>query len=300
MNTTAAVAWGAIGAFAFAFFLATYTFARNPAVVPPELGHRGLKRKKALEAGGGFAMIEPLMRMIAGWISHLPLARYRERVDKLIVHAGDWLGLTADEFFALCVLSCGGFVVMGIFAADFVGFGPSLAIFFAAMGAMVPYTRLTGEVQNRYRMVDRRLPAGIDLASLCMGAGLDFPGAIRQIVDKTPDKDDPLIEELGRLLQELELGRTRRQALESFAERVPTDAVKDFVGAVIQAEEKGNPLAEVLRIQAGMLRMRRSVMAEESAAKAAVRMIAPLMLIFCSIILLLLGPFIIKHMNGGF
>jgi tight adherence protein C len=157
--------------------------------------------------------------------------------------------------------------------------------------------KMTGEIARRFKQVNRGLPTSIDLASLCMGAGLDFPGALRQIVEKAGRKDDALIDELKRILQELELGRTRRQALENFAERVPTDAVRDFVGAVTQAEEKGNPLAEVLRIQAYMLRMRRSVMAEEAAARAAVMMMLPLMLIFCAIILVLLGPFVVNAMN---
>jgi tight adherence protein C len=74
----------------------------------------------------------------------------------------------------------------------------------------------------------------------------------------------------------------------------------DFVGAVVQAEEKGNPLGEVLRIQAQMLRMRRSVMAEEAAAKAAVKLIGPLMLIFIALMLVLMGPFAINIMNSGF
>jgi tight adherence protein C len=67
----------------------------------------------------------------------------------------------------------------------------------------------------------------------------------------------------------------------------------------VQAEEKGNPLAQVLRIQAGMLRMRRSIMAEENAARAAVMMMGPLMLIFCAIIIILLGPFIVNSMGKG-
>ncbi|HHH28490.1 MAG TPA: type II secretion system F family protein, partial [Polyangiaceae bacterium] len=111
---------------------------------------------------------------------------------------------------------------------------------------------------------------------------------------------DSLVEEFRFMLRELELGRTRRQALENFADRCPTEAVRDFVGTVIQSEEKGNPLAEVLRIQATMLRMRRSVMAEEAAARAAVLMMGPLMLIFSAIILVLLGPFIVQSMESGF
>ena len=62
---------------------------------------------------------------------------------------------------------------------------------------------------------------------------------------------------------------------------------------------EGTPLAEVLRIQANMLRMRRSIMAEENAARAAVMMMLPLMLIFCAIIIILLGPFVVQSMNKG-
>ena len=72
---------------------------------------------------------------------------------------------------------------------------------------------------------------------------------------------------MQRMLQELDLGHTRRKALEGLAERVPTEPVRDFVASVVQAEDKGTPLAEVLSVQARMLRMRRSVRAEESAAK---------------------------------
>jgi tight adherence protein C len=131
-----------------------------------------------------------------------------------------------------------------------------------------------------------------------MSAGLDFPGALRQVTEKTADKGDALYEELTRILQELELGRTRKQALLSFAERAPTESVRDFVSAVVQAEEKGNPLAEVLQIQATMLRMRRSIAAEESAARAGVLMMGPLMLIFCTIMMIILGPFAVNIAAG--
>jgi tight adherence protein C len=68
---------------------------------------------------------------------------------------------------------------------------------------------------------------------------------------------------------------------------------------VVQAEEKGNPLAEVLQIQATMLRMRRSVAAEESAARAGVLMMGPLMLIFATIMLIILGPFAVNIASGN-
>ena len=168
------------------------------------------------------------------------------------------------------------------------------------MGAALPYVQLRSVTKNRFKQIDRGLPAAIDLVALCRGAGLDFPGALRQITQKAASRRDPLTRELTRILQQLELGRTRRQALLELEERCPTDAVRDFVGSVVQAEEKGNPLADVLEVQAQMLRMRRSVMAEEAAARAGVMMMGPLMLMFGAILLVLLGPFVIRIMNNGF
>jgi tight adherence protein C len=279
--------------------LGVFTLARNPPVDTPRLGVRGLKRAQALAGGGSFTSIEPLMRMVAGWVAHFPLGDRRRQIDEMLKHAGGWLGLTANEFIALSFLGFVGFTIGGLVAVTLAELPTVMVFFFAGLGLVLPYVRATGEVQRRFKEVNRSLPGAIDLASLCMGAGLDFPGSLRQIVDKA-GRRNALVEEFSMILQELDLGRTRRQALENFADRVPTEAVRDFVGTVIQSEEKGNPLAEVLRIQANMLRMRRSVMAEESAARAAVLMMGPLMLIFCAIILVLLGPFIVNSMQSGF
>lgn len=279
--------------------LGIFTLARNPPVDTPRLGMRGLKRQQALAEGGSFATLEPLMRMVAGWVAHLPLGDKRREIDELIKHSGGWLGLTANEYVALCALGTVGFTLLGLVAVTLAELPNIMVFFFAGLGGILPYVRASGEVQRRFKEVNRALPGAIDLASLCMGAGLDFPGSLRQIVDKAGRRDS-LVEEMGFILQELELGRTRKQALENFADRVPTEAVRDFVGTVIQSEEKGNPMAEVLRIQANMLRMRRSVMAEEAAARAAVLMMGPLMLIFGAIILVLLGPFIVNSMQSGF
>ena len=90
------------------------------------------------------------------------------------------------------------------------------------------------------------------------------------------------------------MGMTRRQALLAFSERAPLESVNEFVAAIVQAEERGNPVAEVLQIQAGVSRMRRSVKAEEAAAKAGVQMVGPLFLLFFCIMLLVMGPIVLQ------
>ena len=80
---------------------------------------------------------------------------------------------------------------------------------------------------------------------------------------------------------------------------VACDAVLEFTGALIQAEQRGNPIGEVLQIQAGTYRTRRSVNAEEAAAKAGVQMTAPLFLVFVSVLMLVLGPMLVGLSNMG-
>ncbi|HWM84213.1 MAG TPA: type II secretion system F family protein [Kofleriaceae bacterium] len=292
--------YGAVAALGLALAMVSFLMALTPPAHSPRLGLRGLKRREALSRGGLFASVEPLVRFAAGLIARLPIPRLRRRLESQLTHAGDLLGLTPDEYMALSVLSALGFFLAALALRDVIGDSPAVLVLVVGTGALLPQLRVNGETQRRQRQVDRALPVAIDLAALCMGAGLDFPGALRQIIDKSLSPDEPLHEELGRILSLLELGRTRREALESFAERVPTDAVRDFVSSVVQSEEKGNPLVEVLRIQARMLRMRRSLNAEQAASRAGVMMMIPLMLIFASIILILLGPFIVNGMNSGF
>lgn len=288
----------AFGLLTMGFGLFVYQLALSPADLQPDVGVKGLKRKAALEEGGLFASVEPFMRWLARRIAPLPLDDTRERINTELRHAGEYLGLTADEYLALCVLGSVGMLAAGVVIDALANIGGIFILMFVGFGAILPHMQVSGEIERRFKQVNRGLPHAIDLVALTMSAGLDFPGALRQVTDKTADKTDALYEELLRILQELEIGRTRKQALLAFADRAPTEAVRDFVSAVVQAEEKGNPLAEVLQIQATMLRMRRSVAAEESAARAGVLMMGPLMLIFCTIMLIILGPFAVNIASG--
>ncbi len=297
-QTTRVLMFVGIAMMTLALGIITYQFAKTPAEIAPEVGVRGLKRKAVVAEGGLFVTIEPFMRWLARRIAGLPIAATRASVNEQLRHAGEYLGLSADEYLALCVISAMTLFVVGIGIILGAAIDPIFIVAFVGFGAILPHMQVSGEIERRFKQVNRGLPHAIDLVALTMSAGLDFPGAIRQVTEKTADKSDALYEELTRILQELELGRTRKQALLAFGDRAPTEAVKDFVSAVVQAEEKGNPLAEVLQIQATMLRMRRSVSAEESAARAGVLMMGPLMLIFATIMLIILGPFVVNIASG--
>jgi tight adherence protein C len=175
--------------------------------------------------------------------------------------------------------------------------GGLLVVVGVIMGTAAPYLIVSGEAQERLKHISRGLPYVIDLMALSMGAGLDFPGAVRQVVEKSSNPEDPIVEEFTLILQTLSLGRTRKDALTEFARRAPAAAATEFVNALVQAEERGNPVAEVLSIQATSSRTRRSVRAEELASKAGVKMAGPLMLVFFAVLGLLIGPAMMSIMS---
>ena len=276
-----------------AFALAAWA-ASMPMPTGVRTGIRGLVRQRALAAGGAWSRLEPLVRWIGMRIHGLLSTQLLASLDRQVLMAGSYLGLLAEELVALSALSAAGGLVFGAFANLIVKIGPMFVVAVGAFGAVAPFLTVSSTAGDRSKAIGRRLPSAIDLLALSMSAGLDFPSALRQVVDKSGTPNDPLIEELTLILQSLQLGRTRRQALEELAERCPIDAVSEFVGSVVQAELRGNPLAEVLRIQAEVSRQRRTVLAEEAAAKASVSMIMPLCLVFVAILILIAGPMVIR------
>lgn len=276
----------------------SYGVASAPTRVASRLGLRGLKRQRVLAQNELWASVEPLVRWLGVRLSGIMTDAQRAELDRQIGLAGDYLGLTADEYLALTLLSgiAGG--VLGVFGGYVFELGGIAVVVGLMLGAAIPYMQISGVAQERLKSIGRGLPYVIDLMALSMGAGLDFPGAVRQVVEKSSNPDDPLVEEFTLILQTINLGRTRKEALLEFARRAPVETVTEFVNSLVQAEERGNPVAEVLLIQATVSRTRRSVRAEELAAKAGVQMVGPLMLVFFCIMGLLMGPALMNIMNG--
>jgi len=260
----------------------------------PRLGHRGAERRRALQAGGAFATFEPALRFLAGIIAELPLAALRERQELELRRADDPWGLTADECSGLAVLGALGLGGFALGLSHRIDVTPWIALPATAFGFMLPSVQLREVIRARSKEISRGLPHAIEVVAMCMGAGHDFLGALRLVAAPHGKEHTALSRELHVVLEHLELGHTRREALLSFAARVRAPAVRDFVNAVVQAEQRGNPLAKVIQVQGRMLNMRRSVNAEEAAARAAVMMVAPMLILVCCILLLLMGPFVLK------
>lgn len=289
----AILACGALMVAAFA-----YAIASSPTRVANRLGLRGLKRQRVLQQNELWASIEPLVRWLGVRVSGILSEDQRAELERQIGLAGDYLGITADEYLSMTLLSAFTGTVVGYFAGYVLDMGGLTIVMGLLLGGAIPYMQISGVAQERLKNVGRGLPYVIDLMALSMGAGLDFPGAVRQVVDKSSNPDDPLVEEFTLILQTMNLGRTRKEALLEFGRRAPIETVTEFTNSLVQAEDRGNPVAEVLAIQATVSRTRRSVRAEEMAAKAGVQMVGPLMLVFFCIMGLLMGPALMNIMAG--
>ncbi len=132
--------------------------------------------------------------------------------------------------------------------------------------------------------------------ALAMGAGATFTEAVRTVIREDPKH--PFNVELNTVLAEVELGTTRQQALRNMADRVPLESLRSIVASIIQAEGLGTPLSDVLKGQATLMRLQRSVRAEKLAAAASVRILVPSLLILVSVVLTVFGPVIIRAIKG--
>ena len=263
-----------------------------------ELGLRGLRRRQALVKEDLWRVLEPGVRWLATAISRAVTDEQRASIDAQLIRAGDPLGLEPEELIVLTVLS--GLVGASagiVYVLFWQGTPASIAVFGVAL-ALIPMVRVDALGQERTLRIQRGLPPTVDLMCLGLSAGLDFPAAIRQIVEKSAQKDDALVDELSLVLSELQLGKTRREALEMFALRNPLDSVKEFVGFVVQSEEEGNPLAQILSVQATVARQRRGVRAEEMAGKATLKIIAPIGLVLMSVLILIAAPLVLQLMGS--
>lgn len=166
--------------------------------------------------------------------------------------------------------------------------GLGLSTLFTVIGFVFPDIWLTGRIRGRQKAVFRALPDALDLLTVCVEAGLGFDAAMGNVHEKW---EDDLALEFGRVLQEIRLGKLRREALRDMSDRLDVPELTSFVAAVIQSEQLGVSMAKVLRIQSDQMRVRRRQMAEEEANKAPIKMVFPIgCLIFPSILLILLGP----------
>jgi tight adherence protein C len=163
-----------------------------------------------------------------------------------------------------------------------------VVLIFTVLGFFFPQLWLQSRINARQLDIRRALPDALDLLTICVEAGLGLEAAMAKVSEKWHNQ---LSLALLRAIREIQLGKSRREAMRDMAERIGLPEMTSFVAAIIQSEVLGVSLAKILRIQSDQMRIRRRQLAEERAREAPVKMILPLaFLIFPSILIILLTP----------
>jgi tight adherence protein C len=296
------IIFGAIIALSIAFFLMGRRFAEPPVQMEDQLGRYLAGEVDAVHPviGDGLSRLSLLQRVILPTLN-TALARLgsltpQRGVDYLTARldtAGRPYGLNVLNFYGLKLILAPVLALIGfqfnslLLRREFV-FGPLLALIFGIAGFYMPDLWLASVIATRKRAIVRALPDALDMVVVSVEAGQSFDHALKRVSARWRN---PLTEEFNRIIAEIALGRTRREALSSASERIQLADMSNLIMAIIQADQLGVSIGKVLRTQADQLRTLRRQRAEELAREAAIKLLFPLVfLIFPAMFAVLLGP----------
>ncbi|AYC28631.1 type II secretion system F family protein [Paenisporosarcina cavernae] len=222
-----------------------------------------------------------------------------EKIDLLLQKAGHPFGMTPFEFRLMQIALVIVFPFFMVLLLILGNASPKAAILLLAMtisfGAYIPKAFIKMKIKARAQQALKELSDFIDLLAVSMEAGLGFDQALSKVVSK---KHGVLADEFQRMLEELRLGRTRREALSGVRSRLESEDIQSLISSIIQAEQLGVGMVQILRIQSEEVRVRRKQRAEEKAMKAPIKMLFPLVIfIFPTIFIVLLGPVVLNIMD---
>lgn len=187
-----------------------------------------------------------------------------------------------------------GLVVFFYFISDSVIFA-----LFGVVAFFIPDALFGSKIQKRQVEIMKTFPTFVDLAALTIEAGLDYMSAIERILKNSRNKSE-LENELQKVINEIQLGYSRKDALKRLALRTGIQEIRSFVGLIIQSDELGTSLVELLRNYAADMRFRRLNKAEKLAAQAATKMLIPLFVfIFPTVFIMMLAPMAKSLISGG-
>jgi tight adherence protein C len=221
----------------------------------------------------------------------------------LIGRARQWLLIAGDRLvisqFLTIVLIAATALPAALFLLIFSATGgsaPAIVWFpiplAAGAGVLFPFLFLKRAARKRQQVIWRSMPNALDLLTTCVEAGLSLDFGIQRVAEKYPG---PLSDEFHRVLREMGLGKPRREALTEMTERIQLPDVTTFINSLVQAEQLGTSIGDVLRIQAKQMRMRRRQRAEQIAHQAPVKMVVPMILFLMpSLFLITIGPIVLQ------
>lgn len=245
-------------------------------------------------------VLKPILQKLAGGVLRLTPQHYVRTLRHRLQLAGNPYGWGVSEFLGLRGLAALLALLVSFLLVLTTSKSPFQSLIMLAtavlLGFQLPIIWLGGRIRRRRKEIQRALPDALDLLTISVEAGLGFDGALAKVATRW---DNELSKGFDRALGEIRLGKNRAGALKDMSSRMEVDDVRGFVAAVVQADELGVPIAKILRVQSGQMRVKRRQRAEESAQMAPIKMLFPMVfLIFPALFVVLLGPAVPQIMEA--
>lgn len=239
--------------------------------------------------------ISSLIRIIAKLNKPICQGVIRQRIEKELAIAH--INITPEEFILakeLCIIL--------VLFVSYPAINPDMMLFWLFMsigvGYVLPELLVRSKIKKVKATIVKELPDAIDLLGLCVNAGLDFMLSLKWVVEKSPPS--VMIDELNVVLQEINVGKTRRDAIKDLAARYELPDLSTFSRTLIQADKMGTSVTEALNILSEDMRQARYRRGEQLALKAPMKMLVPLlMFIFPVVGILVAGPILLDFIENN-
>ncbi|HEX3031370.1 MAG TPA: type II secretion system F family protein [Bacillota bacterium] len=244
-------------------------------------------------------VVKPVVEKLSEKLTSLVPTNKSVGLQKKLSMAGNPGGFGPGEFMLAQYGLLGGLALLVVLIGLSAGWEPG-SIFFGAVlaafgGFVIPNFALSSITKGRIKEIQQTLPDVLDLLTVSVEAGLGFDAALVKVVDKTKGV---LADLFNRMLQEIKMGKPRRDALKDMAHSTGNEDLASFVSSLVQADQLGISIGNVLRLQSEQMRGKRRQIAEEKAMKAPIKMLIPMILfIFPTMFIVLLGPAMIELVN---
>lgn len=245
-------------------------------------------------------VLDPVSQRLLGLGRRLTPDDTAQRMRKSLDLAGNPPWWTIERVVGLKMFGFLGLLVFGIVACMGLSLSTPMTLLIcvglALLGYHAPNIWLYQLGATREQGIRHNIADALDLLTISVEAGLGFDAAMSRVARNT---EGPLAQEFARILQEMQLGQGRGEAMRAAADRTNVSEMRGFITAMIQADAFGIPIGQVLRVQSREMRVKRRQLAEEMAQKVPVKILFPLMLfILPTLFIVVMGPAAISAMQA--
>jgi len=245
-------------------------------------------------------ILSPLKNGFSTLIQRYTPVKQISTIERKLDYAGRPFDWNASEYLTYQYLITIGTGIIALVLVWLSGMGGTNQIMAMLLGLIGGYLffelMMENKIKTRQKEIRKELPDVLDLMTVSIEAGLGFDAAMHRVMEKAKGA---IAGEFGNTLQEMRMGKTRREALRDLGKRTGVDDLNRFVESLIQADQLGVSLGNVLRNQSDQMRVLRRQRVQEQAMKAPVKMLIPMVLfIFPCIFIIILAPAIIQFMQA--